>query len=111
MKAGAGLGVVPHQFTIHAFTVGGIGVLTIGMMARVSLGHTARPLTINPAMVVAFVLLNLAAVARGLLPNFYPQWFSQFIIASGALWVAAFLIFVLIYAPILTRPRIDGRAG
>ena len=111
LKAGAGLGVVPHQFTIHAFTVGGIGVLTIGMMARVSLGHTARPLTINPAMVVAFVLLNLAAVARGLLPNFYPQWFSQFIIASGALWVTAFLIFVLIYAPILTQPRIDGRPG
>jgi uncharacterized protein involved in response to NO len=111
LKAAAGLDVVPHQFTIHAFTVGGIGVLTIGMMARVSLGHTARPLTIRTLMTVAFVLVNLAAVARGLLPNFYPQWFSQFIIAGGALWVAAFLLFVMIYTPILTQPRIDGRPG
>ena len=111
LKAGIAVGVVPPQFTTHAFTVGGIGVLTIGMMARVSLGHTARDLTIGSAMAVAFGLVNLAALARGLLPIFQPQWFSQLIIASGVLWVAAFVIFVVIYAPILTQPRIDGRPG
>jgi uncharacterized protein involved in response to NO len=110
-KAEAGLGFVPPQFTIHAFTVGGIGVLTLGMMARVSLGHTARALAVGSAVTVAFGLVNLAAIARGLLPILYPQWFPQFIIASGVLWVLAFLIFVVIYAPILTRPRIDGRPG
>lgn len=111
LKAGAGLGYVPPQFTIHAFTVGGIGVLTLGMMARVSLGHTARPLVVGPAMTVAFVLLNLAALGRGLLPVFKPQWFLQLIVASGAFWVAAFLIFLFIYTPILTAPRIDGAPG
>jgi uncharacterized protein involved in response to NO len=111
LKAGAGLGVVPPQFTIHAFTVGAIGVLTIGMMARVSLGHTGRPLNIGTAMALAFGLLNLAALARGLLPIFFPLWFPQLILASGALWSAAFLIFVIIYAPILAQPRIDGRPG
>jgi uncharacterized protein involved in response to NO len=105
------VGVVPPQFTIHAFTVGGIGVLTIGMMARVSLGHTARALTVGSAMAVAFGLVNLAALARGLLPILHPQWFLQLIIASGVLWVAAFVIFVVIYTPILTQPRIDGRPG
>jgi len=111
LKAGIAVGVVPPQFTTHAFTVGGIGVLTIDMMARVSLGHPARALTIGSAMAVAFGLVNLAALARGLLPIFQPQWFSQLIIASGVLWVAAFVIFVVIYAPILTQPRIDGRPG
>jgi uncharacterized protein involved in response to NO len=111
LKAGAGLGVVPPQFTIHAFTVGAIGVLTIGMMARVSLGHTGRPLNIGTAMALAFGLLNLAALARGLLPIFFPLWFPQLILASGALWSAAFLIFVITYAPILAQPRIDGRPG
>ena len=111
LKAGAGFGYVPPQFTIHAFTVGGIGVLTLGMMARVSLGHTARPLTVGMAMIIAFVLVNLAALGRGLLPIFTPQWFSQLIAASGAFWVAAFLIFLFIYAPILIRPRIDGAPG
>jgi uncharacterized protein involved in response to NO len=111
LKVGAALGAVAPQFTIHAFTVGGIGVLTLGMMARVSLGHTGRPLKVGPAMAVAFGLVNFAAAMRGLLPIFYPQWFSQLIAASGVLWVAAFVIFVVIYTPILTQPRIDGRSG
>ena len=111
LKVGGALGIVPPQFTIHAFTVGGMGVLTLGMMARVALGHTARPLKVGPAMTAAFVLINLAAVARGMLPIFYPQWFSQLIIVSGALWITAFAIFIILNAPILTQPRIDGRPG
>jgi len=111
LKAVAAFGVVPGQFTLHAFTVGAIGVLTLGMMARVSLGHTGRPLKAAPAMAVAFALLNLAAVARGVLPLLFPQSLIQFVALSGALWGAAFLIFLFIYAPILLRPRIDGKAG
>ncbi len=111
LKAAASLGLVAAQFTIHAFTVGGIGVLTIGMMARVSLGHTARPLKVTSSIAVAFALLNIAAVLRGLLPSIFPLWFSQLVILSGMLWIAAFLIFVIVYAPILTQPRIDGQPG
>jgi uncharacterized protein involved in response to NO len=111
LKAGVAIGVVPSQFTIHTFTIGGIGVLTMGMMARVSLGHTGRTLTIGSAMAIAFGLVNLAALARGLLPILRPQWFPELIIASGVLWVTAFVIFVVIYTPILTQPRIDARPG
>lgn len=111
LKAATALGLVPPQFTIHAFTVGGIGVLTLGMMARVSLGHTGRPLKVGAAMTTAFVLINLAAVERGLLPPFFPQFFSQLIVASGAFWIAAFTIFIIVYMPILIQPRVDGRSG
>lgn len=111
LKVGAALGVVPPQFTVHAFTVGGIGVLTLGMMARVALGHTARPLSVGAAMVVAFGLVNLSAVTRGLLPVLLPEWFSSLIVVSGLLWITAFVVFVIIYTPILTQPRIDGRPG
>ena len=111
LKAGTALGLVPPQFTIHAFTVGGIGVLTLGMMARVSLGHTGRPLKVGAAMTAAFVLINLAAVGRGLLPPFFPQFFSQLIVASGVFWIAAFTIFIIVYTPILSQPRVDGRPG
>jgi uncharacterized protein involved in response to NO len=62
-------------------------------------------------MTVAFGLLNLAALARGLLPILFPLWFLPLIITSGALWIAAFVIFVIIYTPILAQPRIDGRSG
>jgi uncharacterized protein involved in response to NO len=111
LKAGAALGVVSPQFTLHAFSVGAIGVLTIGMMARVSLGHTARPLKVGTEMTIAFVAVNLAAVTRGLLPILYPQWFSQLVLLSGVLWLTAFAIFLFVYAPILIQPRLDGRAG
>ena len=111
LRAAASLELIPAQFTIHAFTVGGIGVLTIGMMTRVSLGHTARPLKVEPSMLIAFILINLAAVLRGLLPSILPLWFSQLVILSGILWIAAFLMFVIVYAPILTQRRIDGQPG
>jgi uncharacterized protein involved in response to NO len=50
-------------------------------------------------------------MGRGLLPSFFPLWFRELIIASGVLWVVAFAIFVVIYAPILTQPRIDEEPG
>ncbi|MGH7930372.1 MAG: NnrS family protein, partial [Candidatus Binatia bacterium] len=111
LKALAPMGLMPPQFALHAFTVGGIGVLTLGMMARVSLGHTGRPLKVSTPVALAFVLINLAAVLRGILPIAFPQWLAQLVALSGSLWVAAFAIFLVIYAPILTQPRIDGRPG
>jgi uncharacterized protein involved in response to NO len=81
----------------------------MGMMARVALGHTGRSLQASPATVMAFVLVNLAALARGVLPAIYPRGLLDFVAFSGALWVTAFLIFTLVYAPILTGPRIDGK--
>jgi uncharacterized protein involved in response to NO len=111
LETAAAFHLIPPQYTIHAFTAGGIGVLTLGMMARVSLGHTGRPLRVGPAMAVAFALVNLAAVFRDLLPIWRPEWLSQFVILSGAFWGLAFVIFAVIYTPILTQPRIDGRPG
>ncbi len=111
LKALGALGAVAPEYTIHAFTVGGIGVLTLGMMARVSLGHTARPLEAAAPAALAFVLVNLAALFRGVLPIVAPQFFSQLVALSGVFWIVAFLIFLAVYAPILTGPRIDGRPG
>jgi uncharacterized protein involved in response to NO len=111
LEAAAAFRAIPPQSTTHAFTAGGIGVLTLGMMARVALGHTARPLRVGPAMAVAFGLLNLSAFLRALPPIWYPEQFSEFVMFSGALWCIAFIIFVSVYVPILTQPRIDGRPG
>ncbi|MGZ8533512.1 MAG: NnrS family protein [Candidatus Binatia bacterium] len=111
LKAGSGLAVIPPQFTLHAFSLGAIGVLTMGMMARVSLGHTGRPLKVGPGMASAFAAVNLAAVTRGLLPILHPHWFSQLVILSGGLWLVGYAIFIVVYVPILLRPRFDGKPG
>jgi uncharacterized protein involved in response to NO len=33
------------------------------------------------------------------------------VIAAGALWVGAFALYAILYWPILSRPRADGRPG
>ena len=111
LKALASAGAIAPQFTIHAFTVGGIGALTLGMMARVSLGHTGRPLRVAKPVAFAFVLINFAAAARGILPILFPEQMSLLVAVAGGLWIAAFAIFSVIYTPVLIRPRVDGRPG
>lgn len=95
------------SLALHAFTVGGIGVLTLGMMARVSLGHTGRALRVSNAMAIGFILINLAALLRVLLPLALSNWYNILIYASTLSWLAAFSLFMFVYAPILTSPRID----
>ena len=102
--------VVP-SLALHAFTVGGIGILTLGMMARVALGHTGRALKASNVMAIAFVLINVAALLRVLLPAILPGWYGGFVLASSYCWLAAFSLFVFYYTPVLTEPRIDGEPG
>ena len=64
-----------------------------------------------PILTVALILLNVAAVIRGILPAIFPERLLLFVELSGSLWIAAFAIFIAIYAPILIQPRIDGRPG
>lgn len=103
--AGAGLPA------LHALTVGTIGMLTLGMMARVALGHTGRPLQVKPVMRLAFALVLLATVVRVFGPVLLPQAYATSIRISGSLWIIGFALFVYVYLPILIRPRIDGRPG
>ena len=32
-------------------------------------------------------------------------------VSAGVLWIAAFMIYLIVYAPILSRPRVDGKPG
>jgi uncharacterized protein involved in response to NO len=95
----------------HALTVGAIGILTLGMMARVALGHTGRPLVASPIVAVSFGLMTLAAVLRVLTPIIGMSWYLQGVLVSGVLMSGAFLIYLFVYWSILTTPRPDGRPG
>ncbi|MDO9105335.1 MAG: NnrS family protein [Methylovulum sp.] len=102
---------VSPSLALHAYTIGGIGVLTLGMMARVSLGHTGRALRASNAIAIAFVLINLAVVLRVLLPIALPDGYGMLVYASTLCWLAAFALFVFVYAPVLTSARVDGQEG
>jgi len=102
-------GVSPF-LALHAFTVGGIGLMTLGMMARVTLGHTGRNVFEPPAAVNGmFALLTGAVVTRVLLPLLLPGSYSLWIGLSQGLWMLAFGLFAVVYAPMLVTPRVDGK--
>lgn len=91
---------LPEITALHAITVGALGSLSIGMMTRVALGHSGRPLKAGAFMTGAFVLVSVAAVLRligapGLLP------------VAGMLWALAFVIYFLRFLPVMLAPRRD----
>lgn len=104
-------GLIAASLALHAFTVGGIGILTLGMMARVSLGHTGRALKASNAMAIAFALINLAALLRVLFPAIFPAWYGGFVLVSSYCWLAAFSLFAYQFLPILSASRADGQPG
>lgn len=96
---------------LHALTAGGIGVLCLGMMARVSLGHAGRPLKAHKITAIAFVLITIAALSRVVAPLIFPAFYIQGLVFSGVIWTIAWALFLVIYTPILLKPRADGRPG
>jgi len=97
---------------LHAFAYGGIGLVTLGMMCRVSLGHTGRNVFAPPRSVTwMLALVVLGAMVRVLGPLLLPAAHVHWIGISQGLWLAGFGLFVVVYAPMLVRPRIDGRYG
>jgi uncharacterized protein involved in response to NO len=110
-RALSAAGLASPALAIHAFTAGGIGTLTLGMMARVALGHTGRALRVGPAMVWAFVLVNLAGMLRVFPPAINPGNYDTWLVLAAICWSTAFAIFVISYAGTLIRPRVDGRPG
>lgn len=102
---------IPESTAVHGLTVGAIGTLCVGMMSRVSLGHTGRPLTAPRFAVLSFVSISMAAVARVFAPLLMPQFSRLSIWLSGALWSLALVFFLAGYSVVLGAPRVDGKPG
>lgn len=107
----ASVGVVPRAIPTHALTVGAMSGLMLAMMTRSALGHTGRPLVAGWGEISAFVLVQVAALVRVCGTHLAPEFYRHAVTASGTLWTLAFGVFLFVYWPILTRPRVDGRPG
>jgi uncharacterized protein involved in response to NO len=94
-------GSVPRSLATHALTAGAIGSLTLGMMARVALGHAGRPLVAPKLAIVAFVSITVAAITRVFVPLLAPSSYLAALWISAAAWATAFLSYLVAYAPML----------
>jgi uncharacterized protein involved in response to NO len=95
----------------HALTIGTAATMILAVTTRAALGHTGRALEVSRGIGVAYVLLLLAAFVRVFGPTLMPADYLATIEAAALLWIAAFAIYTAIYAPILTRPRLDRKPG
>lgn len=99
---------VNPSLAVHSLTIGAMAGLILAMIARVSLGHTGRPLEPPAGMTLAFILLNLACVSRVLLVLLLPLaalWLA------GVCWTLAFGLYTWRYGPMLLQTRVDGHPG
>jgi uncharacterized protein involved in response to NO len=97
---------------IHAFAYGGIGLITIGMMARVSLGHTGRNV-FDPPPILSWVysLFAIGAVVRVIFPLFNTSLYTWWIGIAQVLWIISFGLLLITYLPMFIKPRVDGKIG
>ena len=93
--------VVAVSVALHAFAVGGIAALSLGLMSRLAVGQVGRALKASNVMAIAFILINFAALFLVLLPAVLPNWYGGFVVIASYSWLAAFSLFVFYYAPSL----------
>ena len=97
--------VVSQSTGIHALTAGAAGVMTLAVMTRATLGHTGRALSADGATILIYLLVNLGAAIRLAAP-YMPEYYGYAVMAAGAVWGGAFVLFAIIYGRYLVAPRL-----
>ncbi|MBL4635719.1 MAG: NnrS family protein [Kofleriaceae bacterium] len=104
-------GLMPYSSALHLLFIGGFGSLSLGMMARVTLGHTGRTMSAGRPVAVSFLAILLAAGIRTLAPFFPIEHYSSLLWGAGIAWSLGFLLFVVTNISALLSRRADGKPG
>lgn len=100
LTSAAAFGLIPVSAGIHAWMVGGAGVMTLAVMTRASLGHTGQQLTASlPTQ--GIYLAALFAVTARIAAALLPAWSDPLLHLAALSWAVAFLGFALSYGPTL----------
>ncbi|MEO9575930.1 MAG: NnrS family protein [Tateyamaria sp.] len=88
----------------HIWMAGAIGVMTLAVMTRATLGHTGQNLHAGGGTVVIYAAIVLSVLTR-LGSGIWPLQAGLLFPLSGALWIVAFGGFAFLYSGLLARPR------
>jgi len=100
----APLGLMDPISTLHVFTVGAIGLMTLAVMSRATRGHTGLPLTATPMTTASYIFLMVGALIRPA-AMFTPDHYMTLVAISGLCWMLAFGLYVAEYGPVLLTRR------
>jgi len=99
-------GALAGTAALHAWTIGAVGLMTLGVMTRATHGHTGRDLTASKCTVAIYAAMTAAALLR-IAAGALPQGYMVMLEAAGAAWITAFALFLFEYAPMLLGPRAE----
>jgi uncharacterized protein involved in response to NO len=108
--AGAWIDLWPKAVALHALGAGAVATMILAVMSRAALGHTGRKLEAAPLTAAAYVLVTLGAAGR-VIASLIESDLQILLAGAGLAWAAGFILYLVVYAPILLRPRGDGRPG
>jgi uncharacterized protein involved in response to NO len=103
-----GYGVAARAW-LHAFTVGALGSMMLGLMTRIALRHTGRALVLPPVIVAAYALLQIAALLRVGAP--LSGGGELWVALAGVAWIAAFAIYLACFGSALVSPSLPRIAS
>ncbi|WP_301751398.1 NnrS family protein [uncultured Erythrobacter sp.] len=88
----------------HVWMAGALGLMTLAVMTRATLGHSGHDLTAGPGTTAIYIAV-IAAVAARLSAGVWSDSSALLHSLSGAGWILAFAGFATLYGPMLLRPR------
>jgi uncharacterized protein involved in response to NO len=88
----------------HIWMAGAIGLMTLAVMTRATLGHTGRELTAGAGTTAIYLALVAAVLAR-LAAGIWPGQASLLHALSALAWIGAFGGFAALYGPLLLRSK------
>ena len=95
--------IVMPVAAVHAWTAGAIGVMTLAVMTRASLGHTGNELTASPTVLAIYIFAVIGALSRiAAAFGIEPQIMLH---TAAAGWILAFGGFAIVFGPLLVRSR------
>lgn len=97
------LGTLGMAAAQHLWMAGAIGLMTLAVMTRATLGHSGRALSAGPGT-IGLYLAGLAAVLARVAAGVWPIEAMLLHALSALAWIGAFAGFALLYGPLLLRP-------
>ena len=104
LMAASAFGKLPTSAGVHAWTVGAVGLMTMAVLSRASLGHTGRALVASAPVQAVYALIVAAGVAR-ICAAVRPDAAVALLHVAGIAWALAFLGFSVSYWKVFTGPR------
>lgn len=104
-----GTTLVSHSQAIHSLTVGAMATMILAMISRVSLGHTGRAIIVGDTMKIAFLAIVSAFVVR-VFGIYIIDDYLLTLSLSALLWIIAFGLFVIVYTPIMVKPKLQSKS-